>query len=182
MMMSKAINITTYQFSNTDKLFFDTNVWMYVYGPQGAPNDPKSRAYSTALADAIRAKSDIFTDVLVISEFINRFARIEHQTLFRTGQATPDFKQFRNGHDFKPIAQAITAAVRNILKFAVRIESGFSTIDINALLAEYENMPSDFNDQVLIGLCVANSLQLVTHDFDFKGKGIMILTANPRII
>lgn len=181
-MMSKAINIATYRFSNTDKLFFDANIWMYVYGPQGAPNDPKSHTYSTALADAIRAKSDIFTDVLVISEFINRFARIEHQTLFRTGKAPQDFKQFRNSNDFIPMAQAITAAVRSILKFAVRVESGFSSIDINGLLTEYETMPSDFNDQVLIGLCVANNLQLVTHDSDFKGKGVTIITANRKIL
>lgn len=179
--MSRALNITTYRFSNSDKLFFDANIWMYVYGPQGAPNDPKSRMYSTALANAIRANSNIFTDVLVVSEFINRFARIEHQTLFRTGQAPQDFKQFRNTNDFQPIAQAIAAAVRNILRYAARLESGFSSVDINALLAEYETTPSDFNDQILIGLCITNDLQLVTHDSDFRGKDVNILTANPRI-
>jgi predicted nucleic acid-binding protein len=182
MVMSKVTNITSYAFAETDKLFFDANIWMYVYGPQGAPTDHKSRIYSTALANAIHAKSNIFTDVLVISEFINRFARIEHQTLFRTGLAPQDFKQFRNSQDFQSIAQAITAAVRNILKFAVRLESGFSSIDINVLLTEYETVPSDFNDQILIELCVVNSLQLITHDFDFKGKNVNILTANPRIL
>jgi predicted nucleic acid-binding protein len=180
--MSKALDITAYHFAETDKLFFDANVWMYIYGPQGAPNDFKTRIYSAALAKAIQAQCCIFTDVLVISEFINRFARIEHQTLLHTGRAPQDFKSFRNNPGFQPIASAITAAVRNILKFTVRLESGFSTIDINAVLTEFDVQPSDFNDQIIVGLCLTNQLQLVTHDSDFKGRGVDILTANRKII
>jgi predicted nucleic acid-binding protein len=181
-MMSKAIDITAYKFVKTDKLFFDTNVWLSLYGPQGAPNDSRSQIYSNAFAEAMRAKSQIWVDVLVVSEFINRFARIEYDILYPKNARRPEFKQFRNSPEFKPISQAIAAAVRNILKFAARLEGGFSSIDINALLAEFESSPSDFNDQKLTGLCVTNSLVLVTHDPDFKGKGINILTANRRIL
>jgi len=180
--MSKPIDITAYQFVETDKLFFDANVWLSLYGPQGAPNDPRAQIYSNALAEAMRAKSQIWVDVLVMSEFINRFARIEYDILYPKYARRPDFKQFRNSPEFKPISQAIAAAVRKILKFTARIESGFSTIDINALLAEFESTPNDFNDQVLTGLCLANSLVLVTHDFDFKDRGVNILTANRRIL
>jgi predicted nucleic acid-binding protein len=179
--MSKALDIAAYQFTETDKLFFDANVWLDIYGPQGAPNNFRTRIYSTALAKAIQAQCCIFTDVLVISEFINRFARIEHQILY-TGRAPQDFKSFRNSPGFQPIASAITAAVRNILKFAARLESGFSTIDINAVLTEFDVRPSDFNDQIIVGLCLTNQLQLVTHDSDFKGRGVDILTANRKII
>jgi len=182
MTMSNAIDITAHQFIETDKLFFDANIWLSLYGPQGAPNDPKTQIYSNALAEAMRAKSQIWVDVLVVSEFINRLARIEYDIQYPNKSRRPDFKQFRNSPDFQPIAQAIAAAVRNILKFAARIESGFSTIDINALLTEFETSPSDFNDQILTGLCMTNSLVLVTHDSDFKGKGINILTANRRIL
>jgi predicted nucleic acid-binding protein len=180
--MSKAIDITVHTFADTDKLFFDANVWLSLYGPQGAPNDPRSQIYSNALAEAMRAKSQIWVDVLVVSEFINRFARIEYDIQYPSRSRRPDFKQFRNSPDFQPISQAIAAAVRKILKFAARIESGFSVIDINALLLEFESKPNDFNDQVLSGLCKNNNLMLVTHDSDFKGKGVDILTANPRIL
>ncbi|MFZ5922436.1 MAG: PIN domain-containing protein [Chloroflexota bacterium] len=180
--MSKAVDITVYQFAETDNLFFDANIWLTLYGPQGAPNDPRSQVYSNALAEAVRAKSQIWVDVLVVSEFVNRFARIEYDIRFPNKSRRPDFKQFRNSPDFHPISQAIAAAVRNILKFAARIESGFSVIDINNLLLEFEATPNDFNDQILAGLCKNNSLVLVTHDSDFKGKGVDILTANPRII
>lgn len=180
--MSKTTEITTYKFAKTDELFFDTNIWLYIYGPQGAPNDPKSYTYSNALASAIRAKSNILTDVLVFSEFINRFARIEHQTLIRTRAAMQDFKQFRNSQDFQPIAQAITAAVRLILKFVTRMDSEFSFVDINALINEFETTPSDFNDQMLVRLCLTHNMQLVTHDSDFKNRGVDILTANQRLL
>lgn len=181
-MMSRAIDINNYSFSEGDNLFFDANIWMYLYGPQGKPNDPTTQTYSHALAQAMNAKSKIWVDVLVVSEFINRFARIEYDIQYPNKLRRPTFKQFRNNQPlFQPIAQAIAGAVRNILKFTLRVESGFSIVDISALLAEYETIPSDFNDQILIGLCVSNHLQLVTHDSDFKGKGVNILTANSRI-
>jgi predicted nucleic acid-binding protein len=182
MKMSKAADISAYSFSGDDNLFFDTNIWMYLYGPQGNPSDPLTQVYSSALARAANAKSHIWVDVLIISEFINRFARMEYDIQYPNKAQRPSYKQFRNSPVFLPISQAIVGAVRNIMKFTARIESGFSSLDINALLNEFETVPSDFNDQVLIGLCITNSLQLVTHDFDFKGKGVNILTANPRII
>lgn len=180
--MSKAQDINGYRFSKTDKLFFDANIWLYVYGPQGNPGDPKARTYSGALANAMRAGSLILADVLVVSEFINRFARLEHQALYVVGKAPQDFKQFRNSPAFQPVAQAIVAAVRKILKLAARTESDFAAVDINALLTEFEGGGYDFNDQVLARLCLSQNLKLVTHDGDFKKAGIDILTANRRIL
>jgi predicted nucleic acid-binding protein len=182
MKMSKAQDINGYRFSKTDKLFFDANIWLYVYGPQGNPGDAKVRMYSSALANAIRAGSLILADVLVVSEFINRFARLEHQALYLTGKAPQDFKQFRNSPDFQPIAQAIVAAVRKILKLAARTESGFASVDINALLTEFEGGGYDFNDQILVRLCLSQNLKLVTHDRDFKRTSVNILTANRYIL
>lgn len=181
-MMSKAVDINGYAFSDQDNLFFDTNIWLYLYGPQGNPGDPVTQTYSQALARAMHAKSRIWIDVLIVSEFVNRFARIEYDIQYPNKSQRPSFKHFRNNPVFKPIAQAIVGAVRNIIKFTARTESGFATVDIDTLLSEFETTPSDFNDQILVRLCNANSLQLVTHDFDFKGKGVNILTANPRIL
>jgi predicted nucleic acid-binding protein len=182
MMMSNAQDITSYQFSNADSLVFDTNVWLYIYGPQGSPVDFKSRAYSNAFANALRENSQIWVDVLVISEFVNRFARIEYDIQYPNKANRPDFKHFRNSPDFKPVAQTIVAAMRKILKFAARTESGLTSINVDALLAEFENGGCDFNDQILMRLCISQNLKLVTDDIDFKGKGVNILTANKRIL
>lgn len=182
MTMSKAQDISLYRFSNADKLLFDTNIWLYIYGIQGNPADYKTRTYSRALSDAVLAHSQIVVDVLVISEFINRYAHLEHQTLYRTGQAPQDFKLFRKSPAFKPIAVAIGSAVRKILRLSARYESDFTAVNIDALLTEFEGGDQDFNDQILARLCQSQGLKLVTHDVDYKVKDINILTVNRQIL
>jgi predicted nucleic acid-binding protein len=180
--MSNALDIQKYRFTNTDRLFFDTNIWVYIYGPQGNPRDFRTRTYSRALADAMKACSRVVVDVLVISEFINRLARLEHQTLFHAGRAPQNFKLFRKSIAFQPIAKAIVSAVRNIVKLSARTDSDFEVVDIQALLTEFEAGVHDFNDQMMVHICRTQNLKLVTHDTDFKGRGVDILTANPHIL
>lgn len=180
--MSKAQDIVAYGFSNTDKLFLDANIWIYIYGPQGSPTDLRSSTYSRALSNAMLAHSQVVVDVLIISEFINRFARLEHQRLCSSGQSPKDYKQFRNSPSFQPVAQAIVSAVRKIVKITTRCESGFTLVDIDVLLTEFEAGKHDFNDQILTNLCQSQSLKFVTHDTDFKGKDLNILTANRQIL
>lgn len=180
--MSNAHDINRYRFSPADKLFFDANIWMYIFGPQGNPHDRRTTMYSGALANAIRAKSQIFIDVLVVSEFINRYARIEYDIQFPDKSNRPDFKPFRDSTDFIPIAQSIAYTVRQILKYSARIESGFSGVDIQELMTEFEAGGSDYNDQILVSICKTQNLKLVTHDADFKRQTVDILTANQRLI
>jgi len=182
MMMSKPQDINNYRFSKTDKLFLDANIWLYVYGPQGGSNDFKTHIYSKALGHAMQAQSQILIDVLVISEYINRFARLEYDIQFPDKSTRPDYKQFRNSPDFIPIASTISATVRKIIKISSRLESNFSTVDIQELLAQFEIGGYDFNDQILTHLCQSHNMLLVTHDADFKGKQVNILTANQRIL
>lgn len=180
--MSKPQDITAYGFTNADKLFFDANIWLFIYGPQGNPADTRPGTYSSALKNALLAHSQIMVDVLVVSEFVNRFAHIEYDIRHPNKNQRLNFKQYRNSADFKPVAQTIVLALRNILKFASRVESGLSTIDINTLLVEFNNGGHDFNDQILERLCISQNLKLVTDDRDFKGKGVDILTANQHIL
>ena len=69
--------VDSYEFAESDALFLDTNIWLYVYAPQ-APNDWRTRIYSKSLGKILTAKSKIFIDALVLSEFINRYARFAY--------------------------------------------------------------------------------------------------------
>ena len=60
--------------------------------------------------------------------------------------------------------------------------AAFSSFDIQKALSEYEDGGVDFNDQMITGLCLAKNFKLVTHDADFRGHGLNILTANPRLL
>ena len=34
--MNKVVNVRDYDFTSQDRLFLDTNIWFYLYGPEGS--------------------------------------------------------------------------------------------------------------------------------------------------
>lgn len=180
-MTHSAEEITRYEFQPSDELLLDTNVWMLVYGPQGSVGG-RAAVYSQALANIFAAQSRIYIDVLIVSEFINTYARLKWNLWKTQSASSTDFKKFRKSGDFKPIAQDIAADVKRVLKHCTRVDSGFESLAIDALIDEYAAGDSDFNDQILTTLCKRSGLKLVTDDGDFKGQGIPVITANKRLL
>ena len=82
----------------------------------------------------------------------------------------------------KTVAADIVATVRRILRFTSRYDSGFDSVDIEAMLTLYASGKSDFNDLMLVELCKSHDLTLVTHDADFQDSDIPILTANRKLL
>lgn len=174
-MNNKAINIETYEFTNKNKLLFDTNIWFYLYAPQGKPNK-QTDVYSQAFANILKARSDIFIDVLILSEFINRYARQ------REPAESKGFKSFRKSQEFRAIAVEIANISRRILDCSQRVSNRFDLIDAKVLLTEFENNRPDFNDQILVEICKSHDFMLVTDDADFKDCDCTILTANRKLL
>lgn len=174
----QALAIDKYNFKPDDKLFIDANIWMYIYGPQ-KPSDSKVNIYSQALAKILAAKSLIHIDVLIVSEFINSYARSEWKI---NAPQVKNFKDFRRSSSFKPIALNIADSIKRVLAYCSRIESGFDMLDVNVLIDEYSQGDSDFNDQIIFELCKKNRFKLITDDGDFKGKCISVVTANNHLL
>ena len=101
-------NIAHYRFAANDCLFLDANVWLYIFSPYGIGGHWEL-VYSSVFDRIVAAKSQLFTDVLVISEFINTYARIKWKQSDFAGE---DFKRFRGVKEFKPIAEEISAHVK----------------------------------------------------------------------
>ncbi|MCY4379905.1 MAG: PIN domain-containing protein [Candidatus Dadabacteria bacterium] len=186
-MKSQAVHVRNYSFGPQDKLFFDANIWMFLYGPQGQNNLPGNRmsVYSSAFSRILKAQSRIYIDVLIVSEFINTYARRKWEIFKatdRSGRGSESFKNFRNSSDFNPVAKEIADKTRRILKHCRKIESGFEILEMDSLIKRYENGGTDFNDQVFMQLCKNREFKLVTDDRDFKNQGISILTANGRLL
>ena len=180
-MPTSAEEISKYTFKSTDELLIDANVWFFLYGPH-RPGSPQATVYSGAFARILAANCRIYVDVLIVSEFVNRYARLKYQ-LLRGHRAIPrDFKRFRATAAFKAIAKDIAADTRKILLNCTRVDSGFATLDVNALVNSYGTGSSDFNDLVLAEVCRTRGFMLVTDDGDFKGKDIAVLTANKRLL
>ncbi len=174
----RATAVNSYKFTSEDQLFLDANIWLYVYGPQ-KPDDKQAAIYSQVLRHILDARSCIYIDVLVISEFINTYARRKWKL---DRPKIKQFKNFRSSTDFKPAALEIADNVRRVMSHCARIEDGFVEMEVDNLLSTYATGVSDFNDQVITELCKRAGLTLITHDGDFKGQGVPILTANQRLL
>lgn len=173
-------DISSYRFTEKDNILLDANILLSVYGPN-ANQEAYTYTYSDALARMRTSQTKIFVDVLVISEFINRFSRWAYDQLPLDIKPS-EFKEFRRSEEFKKVAQEIADDARRIIEYATWCDSEFGSIDLNELLIEYEMGNSDFNDQVLKHLCEKRGFVLVTHDGDFKSDNIDILTANRRLL
>ena len=172
--------IKGYSFSGTEALLFDANIWLALYHPAGA--DRRQVAiYSRAFKRILKAGSSIFLDVLVLSEFINRCARLAHRR-DRPRESPRDFKRYRDSAEFAPVARDIANTSRRILGYCTRTESCFESVDAVALLSDYETARPDFNDLILAEVCKAKGLTLVTHDADFRRSPIRVLTANTKLL
>ena len=176
--MYKAMEVRHHNFTSKDKLFLDANIWLYLFSPR-EPGDRWKQIYSEVFERILKANSRIYVDVLVLSEFINAYARTKWRAV---APHIRSFKDFRSSTGFKPIAEDITAGVRQIIRYCSRIESGFVTLQMDGLLTDYAAGNSDFNDQVITEICKSNGFTLITNDSDFKTQDIPILTANSNLL
>ena len=177
-MNHKAAAVQHYPFTSQDRLFLDANICLYVSGSLELSTYWRS-IYTNAFNRILQAKSRIYIDVLVVSEFINSYARVRWKLI---APRINQFKDFRNSQGFKPVAKNIVDDVKQIMKYCSRIESDFETLGMDNLLNDYATGDYDFNDQVITEICKNNGFTLITNDSDFKAQEIPVLTANTKLL
>lgn len=173
----KVHSIENYDFPAGKGYFFDTNIWLYIYGPIGWP-DQRSDAYSRALKKIINSDGIIYINCMIISEFINAFSRIE----FKQQTDFTRFKEFRNSLAFRVIAQDIAYNVRKILKSTLACDPELQAINLPEVMDLFEQGKYDFNDLLFAQICRGKEMVFVTHDKDFSELGVEILTANEKLV
>jgi len=179
--MAQFHDIGRYQFSPEDRLLFDTNVWITLFDCRSDPpsRDPqKTKIYAGALRRATKARSQLFTHPFVISEFVNRMLRDEHNFQVSLQTADSNFKVWRHSPAYLDFAEVVAAQVRAFLKSCTLVEHTFNAVILEKCLAAFEEEARDLNDELLLAVCRDSGLQLVTHDGDFRHADIAILTAN----
>ena len=169
-------------------IFFDANIWLSLYPPPSGGNDTWANDYSSILKRIIDNNVPILMDATVLGEYINRYCRIEFKAYedFVNPNSQRTFKEFRT-QDFvtyRPIAK--DAASRVIEMFEIpgitRINGDFSSVDLQAMLNQFAQGNSDWNDQQIVDICQRHSCSLLTNDADFKDADIQILTCNHRLL
>ena len=173
--------IQDYGFKQGEKIFFDTNIWFYILFPN--ENKAKSTTYSDEFKRILETKCNIYVDVLVVSEFINAYARRKWRIV---APKFDNFKDFRNSSEFQPIAEEIIGCVKSIMKNGKRVTSQFELLNENSLdnlLDNYSLGKTDFNDQVISEICKREGMKLVTDDSDFRNAAnLTIITANTSML
>lgn len=179
-MRNRAHDLTTYAFQKDEPLLLDTNVWIYLFP---APSDKPSHhatGYSNALKKMRTTGSRLLMDALILSEYLNRYCRIEWTALHK--RSYPDFKAFRKSPAFQTMGQGAAVSARSMLKLCTRHDHPFATADVGRVLADFEAGSNDLNDGLLVETCRHHNWKLVTNDGDFVEGGIEVLTTNPRLL
>lgn len=174
--------LSQYPFSCSDRLFFDANVWLHLYGPLSFSTDHRTSLYSAAFKTILEKKCKIFVDVLVLSEFVNVIARHSYHAKHQNASGRPSFKGYRNSAAFNVVAKEIAQACRRISSESQYIDTDLTSFDLESLYCRFEGGRVDFNDLVLSELCQCQKLKLVTDDGDFRGQGLTILTENHKLL
>jgi len=126
----------------------------------------------------MQSETQIVMDVIIISEYLNSYCRIEHKA---TAPEIP-FKRFRNSASFAAVGKTATIYARNILKLCQRCNNAFVSTDIDQVLGDFETGVNDINDGLLTDACRQNKWKLVTNDGDFIHGGIEVLTVNHKLL
>jgi predicted nucleic acid-binding protein len=161
-------------------LFFDANVLLYLFGsapyPQWAVN-----AYSSLFSQCLKMGNTLCLDVFVLSEFVNRFLRIEYENYLKAQKMDKNqinFKHFRSINEGIQATQDVEEVVKGrILKQFKIIGKLFDEADI----ASISLAGTDFNDALIVKTCEKHECVLVTNDADFRSANIDILSANQKL-
>jgi predicted nucleic acid-binding protein len=180
-------DITRYTFSSTDKILPDANFWAYIWGPPGQ-DEGIVRAYSDAFKRIKTVNAEMFTSVLIIGEYVNVLLKESSKAYWRKNFDHVDFdpkralEKFKSSVDFVPEARAAGEHARRVLGLAEAVKLDYDTDAVADALIAVENGDRDFNDEIIYETCVKGGFVLITHDRDFAGCPIPILTYNSRLL
>lgn len=167
-------------------VMFDTNIWLSIYpATSNSTEERYSQDYTAFLGKLIKWNIPIVSTLVVLGEYVNRFARIEYE-VYSQAYKDVSYKDYRSSDDFKHAAREISSSVKDILKTPGMdfkwIEAG--TVDIHALVDDFSQGLLDFNDSYLGRVCAKNDWPLVTNDRDFRAgvDGLEIWTASPILL
>mgnify|MGYP001806399104 CR=1 FL=1 len=158
------------------RVFFDANILIYIFWPTGSFNWEKK--YSSAYGKLLKQQNELVIDFLVISEFVNRAMRIEHDKYTKAHNYL-SYKKYRDSDHGRESLQDIYTLVNDVIvkKFII-IGKTFLKADIESFL-QVDNL--DFNDKTIIPLCTENNLVLITNDNDFAQSDIEIASYLPTL-
>lgn len=166
-MAAKIIDVKTYTAKGLDVFFFDNNIWMYLFCPLGDYNKQRQKQYSELLKSIKTANSTIFTSSLIMSEFVNRYLRLDFARWRKEyGIIDAKFKEHYVGTPrYKSTVLEVSDLLIKIIELCEKHPDNFNSIEIDKILTHFGEI--DFNDSYYIELASINRWKVVTDDQDF---------------
>lgn len=158
-------------------VFFDANILIYLFWPTTNNTNSLANQYSSVLATLLRNGFKLFINPTVVSEAINRILRIEFENYkIQNGNDTIAFKAYRDSDEGRQAQSDAYAVLNNrILNLFSVKDKCLSKNDIKSFLSVD---CLDFNDKIILDVCKSNNLILLTHDKDYAGTDIDVISAN----
>jgi predicted nucleic acid-binding protein len=181
MQFMATINIKDFMIGFSDQFFFDTNVWLLLFGSVADFEKKDQKAYSKLLEDLIVKDKPIFISSNILSEYANVLLRKEFKKWVKDERKVGvDFKSdFVGVLRYNQTVELITISINKILKLPniQPVSDSFHCINTENILNNFKIV--DFNDAYIGELALQNKYKVVTNDKDFQklNSGIEIITA-----
>lgn len=178
--MNNIYKLSSYSFHAGEKILIDANIWLYLFP---APSNPKKQViekYSKAFFRLMQYKAQPILDPMILSEYLNRYARIEWKAKFETKY--PDFKNFRKSDSFTEIASSAMTFSKKIISYCEVPQNKIDKSDLINAVSYFYSGTIDFNDAIFVEICKKENIKLMTHDGDFISGDIEILTENLNLL
>jgi predicted nucleic acid-binding protein len=170
------IDITKYKIGYTDQFFFDTNVWLLLFGNLANYKPKDQEEYSKLFKASLQREIPIYISSMILSEFVNVLLRIDFKQWKTKNKFTEnkDFKRdFGITQEYKNSVQSTRVLLKSILELPNihLISDFFNGINKDNILQDFDIV--DFNDAYITEL-VRNKYKIVTNDRDFQKLGAKI--------
>lgn len=164
------------------KIFFDTNILIYILG-FGTPTFENWEEEYRELYEKLKSQNNIFVvDYIVISEFVNRTIKIEYSKYLFSNNLDKNslsYKDYRNSSAGQETLKDIYVILNaDILDEFEVIEKSYSKDDLKIMCSVDE---LDFSDKAIIKICEDNQFILFTNDTDFKNSSIDIISCHRKM-
>ncbi|WP_026979113.1 type II toxin-antitoxin system VapC family toxin [Flavobacterium tegetincola] len=162
--------LSDFKIGFSDQFFFDTNVWLLLFGTVADYQQKDQLQYSKFLEQLLTQDKPLFLTSLVLSEFSNVLLRRDfNQWIDSNSHVGKNFKKDFVGTDvYQNSVASITVAINKILRLPIvtLVSDNFNAVNNTSILEDFKKI--DYNDAYIAELSRLNNYKIVTNDGDFK--------------
>lgn len=163
------IKINNYKIGLTDQFFFDTNIWLLLFGTITHFQQNDQKQYSKFLNDLLVRKGSVFITSMILSEFANVLLKNDFKNWCdKKNIIKPNFKKdFLPTKEYKTSVDTIQVLINKILKLPVTqiVGDNFNSLNLDCVFDNFVHV--DFNDSYILELSRTNNYKIITNDTDF---------------